>query len=154
LKLSQEETYIMAIGVLDPPPSYGIFNFQFDGHTFFSYTLRLHGLFFFRSKICVWMKWFRVHFYKIRHANNPILDNEFERRYRKSDAEKNKLTFPSELFGIGRLGKETSASLTTSLVSNGASSSSYSSACLCSLSGVGSLSDSSPEAVGETAILL
>lgn len=74
------KTYITAIGVFNPPPSHGIFNFQFDGHAFLSYTLCLHGFFFFRSKICVGMEWFRIHFYKIRHANYPILDNEFERR--------------------------------------------------------------------------
>lgn len=65
-----------------------------------------------------------------------------------------KLTVPSELFGIGRFGKETSASLTTSPVSGGMSSSSYSSAWRRSLSGDGSLSESGPEAAGDSAVLL
>jgi hypothetical protein len=61
-------------------------------------------------------------------------------------------TFPSELFGRGRFGNDTSASFTTSPVSGGISSSSYSRACRRSRSCDGNLSDSGAEAVGEAGL--
>lgn len=51
------------------------------------------------------------------------------------------------------LGKATSASFTSTAISGGFSSSSYSSACLRSRSGDGSLSESGPDAVGEVTLL-
>lgn len=111
----------------------------------------MHRFFLLGAKICIGMEWFRVHLDKVRHTNHPVLEKGM------SDAPlatRPGLTFPSELFGTGRFGKETSASFTTSPVSGGISSSSYSSACRRSLSGDGSLSDSGAEAVGDAAGLL
>lgn len=66
---------MIPILVLDPPPSQGVFHFEFNTHGRFTSVLRTGEFFVLLvwANVSVGMEGFRVHFDEVGHPNDPTL---------------------------------------------------------------------------------
>jgi hypothetical protein len=149
---NDKETYVDAVCIFVPPPPHRVFNAEFDCHAFLTNgRLLLQVLvFLFRSHVCLRMERLRIHFNKVWHTDNPMLQWSVEHKGRAMC--KNGLTSPSELLGKGMFGTLIPASSICSNTGAGASSSSYSIACLCIRSGEESRSFTPAGELGDSAL--
>ena len=141
MKQTKARTHVFPQLVLGPSPAYSVFDFELDGETLLAYLCRRSSHLILGALVRLRVEGFCVESQEVGHSDDPCLCAWSARQRGKAGGMY--ATDPSVLRGRGRLGKDTSASLSATGASycNGSVSSVYSKACRRSLSGVGRRSE-------------